>query len=100
MAKKILPVRKTMCATCPFRPGSKYAKLANHLAREAIKTGNRICHSTGSNAINHCTGKPAAICRGARNIQLDVFTALGVLKEPTDAEWDRQQKALRKGKSQ
>lgn len=46
------PVMKEMCATCPFRDGSPYAELATHLAGEAMTSGSRICHSTGSNAIN------------------------------------------------
>jgi hypothetical protein len=67
-----------MCATCPFREGSPYAHLADDL-----------CHSTGSNnAINRRTGKPARICRGARDLQLQVFTAIGVLTAPTDEAWD------------
>lgn len=35
-----------MCATCPFRPGSKYADLAPMLAKSALTEASRICHST------------------------------------------------------
>jgi hypothetical protein len=85
---KPMPVNKTMCDTCPFREGSPYAYLAADLRLSALGQSSRICHSTGSNnAINRRTGKPAALCRGARDIQLKVFHAIGFLSEPTDAAW-------------
>lgn len=79
-----------MCATCPFRSGSKYANLASALTRSALTSASRICHSTGANnAINRRTGKPPEICRGARNIQLKYMADVGVIDAPTDAAWDR-----------
>lgn len=84
----IIPVRSTMCATCPFRKGSPYAYLAADLATSALDTASRICHSTGANnALHKHTGKPERLCRGARDIQLQVFAAMGVISEPTDEAW-------------
>lgn len=84
-----LPVRVTMCPTCPFRPGSKYEYLREDLEASARAQESRICHSTGkNNAINKRTGFPEHICRGAREIQLEQFTALGILTEPTDEAWN------------
>lgn len=74
------------CATCPFREGSRYDYLAPTLAQSSL-TDSRICHSTGSNAINRRTGRRPAICRGSRDLQLARFKALGLLTEATDAEW-------------
>ena len=90
MSEKItnLPLRSTMCATCPFRAGSKYACLVADLAQSACGKASRICHSTGSNAINAKTGKPEALCRGARNIQLQLMATLGVIAAPTDKAWN------------
>lgn len=83
------PLRKTMCATCPFRPGSKYAFLAADLAESALTNSSRICHSTGSdNAINKRTGIEPHLCRGARDVQLEAFTVPGLLDEPTDEAWN------------
>lgn len=88
---KHYPVQPEKCATCPFREGSKYAGLALDLAESALTTTSRICHSTGSNnAINHRTGKPPMICRGARDIQLQAFAAIGFIAEPTDKAWEEQ----------
>ena len=85
-----LPCRKTMCETCPFRPGSKYAALALTLAESALAETSRICHSTGSNnAINRRTGKPPHLCRGARDLQLKTFRVLKVIDEATDEAWNR-----------
>lgn len=82
------PTRPTKCPTCPFRPGSPYAHLADSLAESAMTKVSRICHSTGSNnAINRRTGKKPMICRGARDLQLLKFTAMGFIDSPTDAAW-------------
>jgi hypothetical protein len=83
-----MPVRTTMCATCPFREGSHYAALVPLLTESAI-TATRICHSTGNNAINRHTGKPEAVCRGARDLQLKIHHATGVIQAPTDEAWNK-----------
>jgi len=58
-----------------------------HTARQHLDS-SRICHSTGkNNAINRRTGKPEAICRGAREVQLKVFAAMGVITAATDEAW-------------
>lgn len=85
---KTISVRATKCATCPFREGSKYSALAPQLAASALTEASRICHSTGSNnAINRRTGKPASICRGSRDVQLQHFVGIGFIPEPTDEAW-------------
>lgn len=82
------PLRKTMCATCPFRKGSRYAALAHDLAHSAQSDSTRICHSTGSNAINQRTGIKPHICRGARDLQLRMFFNLEYIAAPTDEAWN------------
>lgn len=83
-----MPVLKAKCATCPFREGSPYAHLAADLATGALTSRSRICHSTGSNnAINRRTGKPPALCRGARDIQLAHFFRIKFIAAPTDEAW-------------
>jgi hypothetical protein len=80
-------VNDAMCATCPWRKGSPYGDLRPTLEASARRQASRICHSTGSNAINVRTGKPEMICRGARNYQLRFLTKIGLLREPTDDAW-------------
>lgn len=83
------PVMKKMCATCPFRNGSKYAYLASDLADSALTKSSRICHSTGANnAINRRTGKKPHLCRGARDVQLKAFFAMKVIGAATDEAWE------------
>lgn len=83
-----LSVNAEMCGTCPWRDGSPYAHLAAPLAESALSEASRICHSTGSNnGINRRTGKPSALCRGARDLQLRAFAAMGFIAAPTDAAW-------------
>lgn len=91
---KLLPLRLTKCATCPFRAGSKYEYLRGELAMSAISEASRICHSTGSNAINRRTGKPSRLCRGARDVQLAAFHSTGFIDAPTDQAWQAKCKAL------
>lgn len=80
---------KKMCSSCPFRKGSQYRYLVSDLAASALSEGSRICHSTGSNGLRGRTGKPGRLCRGARDVQLDVFAAMGVIDAPTDEAWAR-----------
>ncbi len=84
-----------MCATCPFKPGSPHAELAPMLTESALTNASRICHSTGSrNAINHRTGRPPMLCRGARDVQLAYFEATGFIAEATDEAWETKCKEL------
>jgi hypothetical protein len=87
---KVDPVMKEQCATCPFRKGSPYASIAEDfiLSGELLKH-TRICHCTAESAIMGKTGKPARVCRGARDWQLNFFVAVGFLDEPTDAAWSK-----------
>jgi hypothetical protein len=84
---KPMPVQLEMCATCPWRHGSPHANRVAGLSISALNDGSRICHSTGSNGIHRRTGKPERLCRGARDLQLRWFAAIGFLPEPTDAAW-------------
>lgn len=81
------PINKSMCPTCPWNPGSPYAHLREHLETRALGHESRLCHSTGSNAINENTGIPERLCRGARDSQLQFLHAIRFLSAPTDAAW-------------
>ena len=97
--KALAPTCKEMCATCPFRAGSKYSNLAGPLALSALSEASRICHSTGSNnAINRRTGRRPMLCRGARDVQIRLFHAIGFLPEPTDAAWAEKLKNIKRSK--
>jgi hypothetical protein len=80
-----LPIRQTMCATCPFRD-TGWTHVRDFLQHRALTEGSPICHSTG-NALVKRQGK-SHICRGARNFQIDFFYRIGFLTEPTDAAWN------------
>jgi hypothetical protein len=90
------PIQKVMCATCPFRKGSKYRFLVGEIAASALTEAARICHSTGTTGFNGDTGKPDRICRGARDLQLDYFYSIGFLPAATDAAWSAKWKELQK----
>lgn len=96
----LIPLMKKMCSSCPFRKGSQYQYLVGGLALSALSEGSRICHSTGENGLRGQTGKPDRLCRGARDIQLDVFAAIGVINAPTDEAWARKWKEVSKARHQ
>lgn len=90
MSAKQMPVMKEQCATCPFREGvpEEYAELAPFLAGRSLTEASHICHSTGKeNAFHEDTGRPERLCRGARNLQLAFFAAIGYIAAPTDEAW-------------
>lgn len=85
---KPLPVMKANCPTCPFVPGSEFAYLAEYLTECALTQSSRICHCTGNSAVKGETGKPERLCRGARDVQLNMFASAGYISAPTDEAWD------------
>ena len=70
------------CKTCPFAGSNPIAlepeSLADHYRNVIELQGSHICHSV----------KQTTICRGGRNLTLKVLTAKGLLKEPTDKEFE------------
>lgn len=89
--KSPVPVRATMCSTCPFRPDAKeeHAMVREPLIERILSEASHICHQTGSNnAFHHRTGKQQALCRGARNLQLKVFAETGFISAATDTAWN------------
>lgn len=93
--KKRLPVNKEKCETCPFREGSNTEYLRETLAGSAVNQGSRICHSTGSNnAFHKRTGKPEGLCRGARDLQLNLFYSMKFIEAPTDEAWEKKCKEM------
>jgi hypothetical protein len=83
-----MKVNRRKCATCPWRANSPYAHFREQLEERALAHESRICHSTGSNAINAVTGKPEALCRGARDAQLAFLHGIGFLDAATDSAWN------------
>ena len=77
------PIRKEPCKTCPFAGSDPIAlepdSLADHYRNVIELQGSHICHSV----------KQKTICRGGRDLTLKVLTAKGLLREPTDKEFER-----------
>ena len=77
------PIQKVPCKTCPFAASNQIAlepeSLADHYRNVIELHGSHICHSA----------RKTTICRGCRDITLKVLTAKGLLKEPTDLEFER-----------
>ena len=76
------PIQKVPCKSCPFAASDPIALDPDSLAdyyRNAIELqGSHICHSV----------KQKTICRGGRDITLKVLTAMRLLAEPTDEEFE------------
>jgi len=82
-------VRPHMCAVCPHREGSPLASLVPKLIEVALTEANHFCHLEQTQGLD-----PTILCRGTRKLQIEFFTTLGVLDEPTDECWERTLKAL------
>lgn len=82
-----LPTMPTKCKTCPFRDENKCTGVAESVTKRVLSSGSQICHSTGWPKGTH-------LCRGARDVQLDVMHKLGVIESPTDAAWEAKRKEL------
>lgn len=57
------------------------------LTKSALHERSRICHSTGNSVILGRTGKAPRLCRGARDVQLQIFHRMGLIAAPTDKAW-------------
>ena len=97
MIKHDLPVRETQCPTCPFRAAKDggWEDVRPLLIQRALTEGTPICHSTGKALIHH-GGKrlPAHLCRGARDLQLGFFHAIGFISANTDEAWATKRREL------
>lgn len=91
--KKLLPVMAQMCPTCPFRKQG-YTCVRELLTDRALKQGTPVCHSTGPAPLAKRVHKQRHACRGARDLQLQVFAARGFLEAATDAAWEKQARAM------
>lgn len=94
--KKPMPVLQYRCGTCPFNANAKpeHAMVKDALIERVLggtpDASSHICHSTGSgNAFHSRTGKQAALCRGARDIQLKAFASFGFIESATDEAWNK-----------
>ena len=76
------PIQKVPCKSCPFAASNPIAlepdSLADHYQNIVGLQGSHICHSV----------KQKTICRGGRDITLKVLTAMRLLAEPTDEEFE------------
>jgi len=76
------PIQKTPCKTCPFAGSNPIAlepeSLHNYYQNIVQLRGSHVCHSA----------RKTTICRGGRDITLKVLTAMRLLAEPTDEEFE------------
>lgn len=85
---KPAPVRPKHCATCPFHDAG-WVQLRDFLTHRALEDRSPLCHQSGPGALKkgpQWLPKPH-ICRGARDLQLQVFHRFGMIDAPTDEAW-------------
>ncbi|WP_347990312.1 hypothetical protein [Methylomonas sp. AM2-LC] len=79
-------VMKCMCQTCPFNKHENIKdqspEIANMVRSRCLTKASQICHHPRMHG-----KKESHLCRGARDFQLEIFSLLGVISEPTDAAW-------------
>jgi hypothetical protein len=70
---------KSQCATCPFGENGDPRTQQSVTGRIIKLDHSQICH----HPVLH-NKKETHLCRGARDIQLRILTAMGLIAEPTD----------------
>lgn len=76
------PVMKSKCPTCPFGPKGDEA-IRDMVTQRVLGEASQICHGP------RLHGQPEThLCRGARDLQLQTFAAMGFIAAPTDEAWD------------
>lgn len=79
------PVMPKHCATCPFHAAG-WTELRGLLSERALRAAP-LCHSSGRKALQPGGPARAHVCRGARDLQLQIMYRLGFLAAPTDEAW-------------
>lgn len=65
----------TPCKTCPFEGGNPGGINVNYYIQNIANfRASHLCHSTDNKTL----------CRGARNIQIKIAYAIGMIDTPTD----------------
>jgi hypothetical protein len=84
MKPSIMPVMKKQCPTCPFRDtlDEDCLEVRKNVVNRILHEASQICHHPALKG-----KKQTHLCRGARDIQLRYFKAIGFLDAATDAAW-------------
>lgn len=76
-----MPVMAAKCTSCPFREGGD-PDLRARVSSLVLTEASQVCHHPA------IAGKPQThLCRGARDLQIEMFHRLGVIDSPTDEAW-------------
>ena len=85
-----MPVMKQQCATCPFGPNGDPTVHAGVVKRSVQFQGSQLCHHPALHG-----KRETHLCRGARDLQLKIMTAFGILPAPTDEAFNAKWKELK-----
>jgi hypothetical protein len=83
------PVMKSKCSTCPFGPNGDRLTECGVTERVVRMEGSQICHHPVLKG-----KRETHLCRGARDLQLRVLAAVGVIEEATDDAYNRRARSL------
>jgi len=73
-----IPTMPAHCKTCPFAQNGD-RELESKVIERTILKAFQICHGTEGPK-----RKPRFLCKGARDLQIQVLHGIGLLSEPTD----------------
>jgi hypothetical protein len=83
-----MPVNKHRCHSCPFNEGGCQS-VRQRVASQVVSEASQLCHGTDNKTL----------CRGARDLQLEIFHRLGVVEAPTDEAWAKAWAEMKGAKS-
>lgn len=83
------PVMKKKCKTCPFHEEHVgQVEIANVVRARSLSV-SQICHHPRLHG-----KKETSLCRGGRDLQLNIFHAIGFIDQATDEAWSKKRKEL------
>lgn len=86
---KNFPVMKKKCKTCPFNEEHEgQSEIANMVRGRCLQV-SQICHHPSLHG-----KKETHLCRGGRDVQLNIFHKMGFIDQPTDEAWAEKRREL------
>lgn len=80
------PVMKAKCSTCPF---ANDPELAQAVLDRTLFQSSQICHHPALHG-----KKETHLCRGQRDVQLELLARMGMIDAPTDEAFTKRSREL------
>jgi hypothetical protein len=87
---KQFPIMKKRCVSCPFNPDGDAILRESVLSRTLFQS-SQLCHHPILSR-----RKETHLCRGQRDVQLELLARMGMIEAPTDEAFEKRWKELQR----